>query len=142
MNQQQDEIAAAQQLKAVLGGLNFSEFGWVRVVQVLFRHIQWVEINEALKVPDHESVLGAINNLRQIESLGAGMITRLRKDFGRLFEMHFTFVNGCDCGNWSPEREKTFREMIELIQRYEIPVCEQVSKQLKADYPSLWRERT
>lgn len=140
MNQQQDEVAAAQQLKSVLGGLNFGEFGWVRVVQVLFRHIQWTEINEALRDYrlDHETVLGAINNLRQVEVLSKSASKRLRADYGRLFEIYFMFTRDLDHG-WTPEREQHLRLMITYVQAQEIPVSDEVSKLLKQDYPSLWR---
>lgn len=140
MNQEKDEVEAAKHLRSVLGESTLRAFGWVRVVQVVFRYLEWTEINEALKDhrPDHESVRGAINNLRQIEMLTASANKRLRADYGTLFESYFTFVRDADHG-WSPAREVELRSMIEYVQQQDIAVSEVVSKQLRQDYPSLWR---
>jgi hypothetical protein len=131
-NVAESEFALARELQSYLGLSPDRSMTWLRVAQLSLKHLQWDEIQRALAdhLPPHESVLGAVNNLRQVNRGNEDLLGNMKRNFGILFEAYVTFTSDCDCSKWSLERERQMKEFKRLIDVWQIELPEKVKELL------------
>lgn len=128
------EVSLATHLRSLFGVLSpGSSVTWVRIAQSTLDYLGWEKIQHSLGdyLTPHENVVGAINNLRQIQVSTDDNNRAMKKAFGDAFIAYVRLSSRCECQKWSVEKQKQLDEFERLAQVWSIALPSDVQEALR-----------
>lgn len=126
------EVSLAQHLRSLFGLSPNSTLTWVRIAQSTLRYLEWERIQHTLGdyLTPHENVIGAINNIRQIQVSTNDNYASAKKGFADVFITYVRLFSRCDCQKWTVEKQKQLDEFERLAKVWRIELPDDVKETL------------
>lgn len=127
------EVNLASHLRSLFGASSpGSSLTWVRIAQSTLHYLQWERIQRACGdyLTPHENIVGAINNIRQIQVTTYDNFNATRKAFGDMFIAYVRLAGQCECQKWSVEKQKQLDEFERLAKVWRIELPDDVKETL------------